>query len=86
MPTVFLDSSRQTAIIRPSAMPLTAESIEPVAGDLAAGMLSMFPAWLPHSAGPNRSERRRISLGFNLMFTAHAEHLARSLWAAGRHS
>ena len=80
----FLDPRPQTAIIRPPVTALTAENTEQVVIDVAAGMLLMFPAWLPHSVDPNRSDRLRISLGFNLMFTVHAERLARPLWTEGR--
>ena len=80
----FLDPRPQTAIIRPPVTALTAENTEQVVIDVAAGMLLMFPAWLPHSVDPNRSDRLRISLGFNLMFAAHTELLARPLWTEGR--
>jgi uncharacterized protein (TIGR02466 family) len=80
----FLDPRPQTAIIRPPITALTAENTEQVVVDVADGMLLMFPAWLPHSVDANRSDRTRISLGFNLMFPAYAELMAQPLWAPGR--
>lgn len=44
----------------------------------------MFPAWLQHAVDSNRSDRPRVSLGFNVMFTAYAESMARPLWVPGR--
>ena len=80
----FLDPRPQTAIIRPPITELTAENTEQVVVDVADGVLVMFPAWLPHAVDPNRSDRTRISLGFNLMFSAYAELMAQPLWAPGR--
>jgi len=39
---------------------------------VGVGTLLVFPAWLPHSVDANRSERARISISFNAMFTAFA--------------
>ena len=39
-----------------------------------------FPAYLLHSVTPNRSERNRISLSFNVMFSAFTENLSKPLW------
>jgi hypothetical protein len=47
-------------------------------------MLLMFPAWLQHSVDRNRSDRKRISIGFNIMFPAYAELIAAPLWVPGR--
>jgi len=80
----FLDPRPQTAIIRPPVTELTAENTEQVVLKVKDGMLLMFPAWLQHSVDRNRSDRTRISIGFNIMFQAYAEVLARPLWAPGR--
>jgi Putative 2OG-Fe(II) oxygenase len=44
----------------------------------------MFPAWLQHSVDLNRSDHARISIGFNIMFSAYAEAMAQPLWTPGR--
>ena len=80
----FLDPRPQTAIIRPPVTELTAENTEQVVVTVTDGMLLLFPAWLPHSVDPNRSDRTRISIGFNIMFPAYAEAMAQPLWAPGR--
>jgi uncharacterized protein (TIGR02466 family) len=82
----FLDPRPQTAIIRPPVTALTAETTEQVVVTVTDGMLLLFPAWLPHSVDSNRSDRPRISLGFNIMFPAYAEVMARPLWVPGRRS
>jgi len=43
---------------------------------VGVGTLLVFPAWLPHAVDANRSERVRISIGFNAMFAA-----SRKPWA-----
>jgi len=82
----FLDPRPQTGIVRPPVTELTAENTEQVAVTVKDGMLLMFPAWLQHEVGPNRSSRVRVSLGFNVMFSAYAESMARPEWVAGRRS
>jgi uncharacterized protein (TIGR02466 family) len=44
------------------------------------GTLIIFPAWLVHAVEPNRSDRERISVSFNLMFTSFGEKMARPRW------
>ncbi len=80
----FLDPRPQTAIIRPPITELTAENTEQIVVSVKDGMLLMFPAWLQHSVDPNRSDRARISIGFNIMFPAYAEVMAAPLWVPGR--
>jgi uncharacterized protein (TIGR02466 family) len=80
----FLDPRPQPAIIRPPVTGLTADNTDEVVVRVKDGMLLMFPAWLPHSVDPNRSGHVRISIGFNIMFPAYAEMMARPLWAPGK--
>jgi len=82
----FLDPRPQTAIIRPPITELTAENTEQVVVSVKDGMLLTFPAWLQHSVDPNRSDRARISIGFNIMFPAYAEVMAAPSWVPGRRS
>lgn len=80
----FLDPRPQTGIICPPVTGLTAENTEEVVVTVKDGMLLMFPAWLRHSVDPNRSSRARISLGFNIMFAAYTDVMARPSWIPGR--
>jgi uncharacterized protein (TIGR02466 family) len=76
----FLDPRPQTAIMAPAVTALTTENTEQVVVRIKDGTLLMFPAWLRHAVEPNRSNRMRISLGFNIMFSAYAEIMARPSW------
>jgi uncharacterized protein (TIGR02466 family) len=80
----FLDPRPQAEVMRPPVTALTAENTEQVVVRVQDGLLLMFPAWLRHSVDANRSTRTRISLGFNIMFSAYAETMARPLWLPGR--
>jgi Putative 2OG-Fe(II) oxygenase len=80
----FLDPRPQTGIIRPPVTTLTAENTEQVVVKITCGTLLMFPAWLQHAVDPNRSDRLRVSIGFNIMFPAYAEVMTRPLWTPGR--
>ena len=80
----FLDPRPQTGIVRPPVTELTADNTEQVVLKVKDGMLLMFPAWLQHAVDPNRSDRLRVSLGFNAMFSAYAESMARPSWVPGR--
>ncbi len=65
------DPMPQAAIIRPAVTRLT---------------LILFPAWLPHSVDTSRSDRKRISVSFNLMFASYAETMSAPLWGtSGQH-
>jgi len=44
------------------------------------GRLVMFPAWLTHSVRPNESDHLRISVSFNIMFSAFTENLSKPRW------
>jgi hypothetical protein len=64
--------SSKPPIIRPPVTELTAYNTDQVVVAVGVGTLLVFPAWLPHSVDANRSERARISISFNAMFTAFA--------------
>jgi len=44
------------------------------------GTLLVFPSYLHHSVDANASGKTRVSLSFNLMFSAFASALSRPLW------
>jgi uncharacterized protein (TIGR02466 family) len=76
----FHDPRVQTAIIRPPVTALTADNTDQVVVRVRDGTLLLFPAWLPHSVDPNRSARERVSISFNIMFSACAVTLSPPLW------
>lgn len=78
----FHDPRAQVAIIRPPVTELTAYNTDQVVMAVGVATLLVFPAWLAHSVDANRSERTRISISFNAMFTAFAETMGHPLWGA----
>jgi uncharacterized protein (TIGR02466 family) len=76
----FHDPRLQTGIIRPPVVALTAEKTDPVVVNVKKGTLLLFPAYLQHSVDTNQSEQERVSISFNIMFSAFTEHLSQPLW------
>jgi len=80
----FHDPRSQAAIIRPPVVELTAENTEQVVVRVRDGTLLLFPSYLRHSVGVNESQEDRISVSFNIMFSAFTENLTQPLWSPGR--
>jgi uncharacterized protein (TIGR02466 family) len=78
----FHDPRTQTGIIRPPVVELTAENTDQVVVRVKNGTLLLFPAWLRHSVDANASEAERISISFNVMFSAFTENLTKPLWSS----
>ncbi len=76
----FHDPRPQTGILRPPVTGLTAYNTDQVVVAVENGALLIFPAWLPHSVDANQSKEPRISVSFNLMFSAYAETMGAPLW------
>ncbi len=76
----FHDPRSQSGIIRPPVVELTAENTDQVVVRVKNGMLLVFPAYLQHSVDANASEEERVSISFNVMFSAFTENLSRPLW------
>ncbi len=76
----FHDPRSQTEIIKPPATELTAENTDQVVVKVRNGTVLIFTAWLAHSVDANRSDETRISISFNVMFSAYAEKMSRPLW------
>jgi uncharacterized protein (TIGR02466 family) len=76
----FHDPRRQTYVIRPPVVELTAENSDQVVVRLTDGTLLMFPSYLEHSVDANTSEEERVSISFNLMFSSFTEKLSKPLW------
>ena len=58
----------------------TPSPIQTLAVTVSDGMLLMFPSYLAHSVAPNESDKLRISISFNMMFSRYAKHLSGPLW------
>jgi uncharacterized protein (TIGR02466 family) len=76
----FHDPRRQTGVIRPPVVELTAENTDQVVVRVRDGTLLLFPSYLEHSVDANASDAERISLSFNLMFSSFTERLSKPLW------
>lgn len=76
----FHDPRVQTGIIRPPVTELTAENTDQVVTDVKRGTLLLFPAYLQHSVDANAGADERVSISFNIMFSAFTENLSRPLW------
>lgn len=76
----FHDPRRQTYVIRPPVLDLTSSNTDQVVIGLTNGTLLMFPSYLEHSVDANMSAGERISVSFNLMFSAFTEKLSKPLW------
>jgi uncharacterized protein (TIGR02466 family) len=76
----FHDPRTQTGIIRPPVTELTSGNTDLVVVRVQNGTLLLFPSYLPHSVTANRSDKERISVSFNIMFSHFTERLSRPLW------
>ncbi len=78
----FHDPRPQTGIIRPPVTELTSQNTDQVVVTVSDGMLLMFPSYLAHSVAPDDSDKLRISISFNMMFSLYAERLSGPLWVS----
>lgn len=76
----FHDPRNQAGVIRPPVVALTAQNTDQVVVKVKDGTLLVFPAYLRHSVDASASEEERISLSFNIMFSAFTENLSKPLW------
>ncbi len=76
----FHDPRAQTGIIRPPVTELTADNPDQVVVKVDSGTLLVFPSYLQHSVESNNSDRERISISFNIMFSSFTENLCKPLW------
>ena len=76
----FHDPRPQSEIIRPPVSELSAENTDQVVVRVSPGTILIFPTWLAHSVDANQSGETRISISFNVMFSAYAEKMSKPLW------
>jgi uncharacterized protein (TIGR02466 family) len=76
----FHDPRSQSRVIRPPVVELTAENTDQVVVKVTSGTLLMFPSYLEHSVDANPCDEERISVSFNMMFSAFTENLSKPLW------
>ena len=78
----FHDPRPQAGIVRPPVTELTDHNVDQVVVNVTNGTLLMFPSYLTHSVPPSGSDKQRISVSFNLMFSSFAENLSKPMWDA----
>jgi len=76
----FHDPRSQAGVVRPPVSELTSQNVDQVVVKVTNGTLLMFPSYLAHSVPPSQSDEQRISVSFNLMFSAFAENLSKPMW------
>jgi uncharacterized protein (TIGR02466 family) len=76
----FHDPRSQAGILRPPVVGLTTDNTDQVVVRVRNGTLLIFPAYLQHSVDANASTQERVSISFNIMFSAFVENLSKPLW------
>lgn len=76
----FHDPRSQAGVIRPPVTELTTANTDQVVVRVKDGMLLVFPSYLQHSVDANAGSESRVSVSFNLMFSAFTEGLSKPLW------
>ena len=76
----FHDPRSQAGVIRPPVTELTAANTDQIVVRVKTGTLLVFPSYLYHSVDANASSEIRVSVSFNLMFSAATAALSKPLW------
>lgn len=76
----FHDPRGQAGVIRPPVTELTSANTDQVVVRVRNGMLLVFPSYLQHSVDANAGSESRVSVSFNLMFSAFTAELSKPLW------
>lgn len=76
----FHDPRHQIHILAPDVKEMNVHNSDYVNIEVEEGMLLLFPSWLIHSVPANASDRRRISISFNINFTEFTARLSPPSW------
>ena len=76
----FDDPRRQTSVVRPPVVELTADNTVQVVVKVHDATLLMFPSFLEHSVDANTSKEDRSGISFNVMFYSFTQQLSKPLW------
>jgi len=76
----FHDPRSQAGVIRPPVTVLTSANTDQVVVRVKNGTLLVFPSYMQHSVDANAGSESRVSVSFNLMFSAFTEGLSKPLW------
>jgi uncharacterized protein (TIGR02466 family) len=83
--TRFYDPRLQANVMVPPPVERNAFNGSLVQVEGKPGRVALFPAWLLHDVPINSSERERITVSFNLMFSQFTERMSTPLWHGGKH-
>jgi uncharacterized protein (TIGR02466 family) len=76
----FIDPRKEAHLISPQTVEDTPQNTGKMRLRVTDGSLVIFPAWLIHSVQPNMSDKERISVSFNIMFTSFSESVSKPKW------
>jgi len=76
----FHDPRPQPPIIAPPNKRPNNHNTSQINYPVAEGKLLVFPAWFRHSVPPNGSGQERVSIAFNIMFSAFTETMSPPKW------
>ena len=76
----FHDPRSQAGVIRPPVTELTSANTDQVVVRVRSGTLLVFPSYLQHSVDANAGSESRVSVSFNLMFSAFTAAMSKPLW------
>lgn len=77
----FSDPRPQASVMMTPTNSRNVYSGNEVSFDARPGRMIMFPSWLTHGVPVNRSNRDRISVSFNIMFTGYSETMSKPSWS-----
>lgn len=77
----FSDPRRQAHVIAPRIREPSTRTASRVNVDVRGGRLVLFPAWLRHSVSSSRSDRQRVSVAINVMFTDYVARMSQPRWS-----
>ncbi len=77
----FSDPRLQAHVIAPHIRKPSTRTASSVDVGVRDGRLVLFPAWLRHSVSSNRSDRQRVSVAINVMFTDYVARISRPRWS-----
>lgn len=78
---IFSDPRPQASVVLPPNHSENAYSGNEVSFDAVEGRLIVFPSWLTHGVPANRSDRNRISVSFNIMFSGYTDTMRKPSWS-----
>lgn len=76
----FSDPRPQAGMVLPRMKRESIYSANEASIEAKVGRMIVFPAWLVHGVPVNRSERDRISVSFNAMFSSFTETMSAPRW------